>query len=151
MRRTFGNWLTEQEAKCVLAYLTNGRNKIKAAKAAGYYGKNDRILWDAANRCLNRKVVKEAMKEYLERVADNVGISPEFVLKKLKKMANTGAKDIKGKEDEVALIDPATTLSSLDMVNKMMGYYATQKTESKHIIEDSETLKDLIKQHEKPY
>lgn len=148
--RTFG-WLTEKESRFIVVYLTNGMERIDAARTAGYYGKDDRDLWSAGERVLQRPQVQKVMQEYLERVEKQLGITLEWKLGKLKKMVNTTAKDIKGNDEEVVLTDPRIALDSLDMLNKIQGHYAVQKVENTHIVEESETLKKLIEQHEKPY
>lgn len=147
--RTFGE-ITLKESLCLLTYLITG-DKVKAAQAAGYYGTNRKQLWQSAERCLKKPLVKETMQIYLEK-AEKI-INFEWKLLKLKKMINAGAKDIQGDDEQVELRDPRTALDALDMLNKIQGHYAPTKTENtdKSDDETKELLKELIQKHEKPY
>lgn len=146
-RRLFGDQLTERECAFIISYLTNGNDKTRAARDAGYKG-NHSNLWLAADRCLKRPLVKEVMQDMMEAAEKKLGITVEWKMRKLMRAINAGIRD--KEEDDAELVNAAIGLQAIDMLNKMRGHYAAEKKESKHSFDD-DNFQALVKHYERDH
>lgn len=147
--------LTQKETICMLAYMTNGGNKLQAGKAAGYKATNKDNMWLVVDRCLRRPLVQKTMRELIAEAEEKIGVSVEWKLRKLKGLVDAGLLDVKDKQGEmigVQLVAPQLALTGIDIMNKMQGHYAPEKSENKvSFEEEAKQIKDLTKEYERDY
>jgi phage terminase small subunit len=145
MSRALGD-VTPRETAFVVAYLTNGLDKDKAAIAAGYRGTPRSV----ARKVLMRKEVQMFVKEYLEAAEKKLGITVEWKMKVLKSMVKANVKNLDSEEPEIGNYKAA--LGSIQELNKMSGDYAPVRVENdnKHTF-DAEEFQDVFNQCDEAY
>jgi phage terminase small subunit len=97
-------------------YLSNGLNGTQAYKKV--YKVNDKVAEASASRLLLNVKVKEYIQEQQEITSQRLQITKEDLIKDLI--------DIKDNNKEDA---PPFAIKAIEVINKMLGYNATEKSE----------------------
>lgn len=108
--------LSHQEILFVAAYIANGFKYFKASEIAGYktcdHYKNG---WQVGKR----PHVKKEIERKVNEIADRIGFTTEYTLKKLKKGVDRSIPDDDDKE-----FDVRSGVSCISERNRMLGVYA---------------------------
>lgn len=106
--------LTQKQKLFIQEYIANGSNGTKAAIAAGYSEKTACVM---ANENLRKPYIAQEKDRLMSKLADEVGCTKEFVLKRLKEGASLCFED-----------NGSVALKALELIGKHHGLF-TEKTE----------------------
>lgn len=131
--------LTAKQRLFCQHYLVNGHNGTQAALSAGYSE-------NCANEIASENLAKPRIKHYVENsmreAAEKLGISQEYLLSKLK----TNIENCEsGKATREGIVHPTGVIGSITEINKMVGNYEPEKTDTTHRLERIEELLDEVK------
>lgn len=113
--------LTQKQYNFVLKYIENGFNAYQAAIAAGYSHNYSRIK---AHLLLNHPSIKERLNDAYKQAQNNLEITFEWKLKKLKRVANLVPDN---PNEPVSLHTAKVAIAAIAELNKMQGDYAPDK------------------------
>lgn len=141
--------MSAQQRRFCMAYLANGFSPMAAARTAGYA---DNIhLSKAANVVLNRPSVKYFLRKKVAEMTQELQITFEWKMQKLKKCVDTTIPD----EGYANPDDMSPGLKAIDIMNKMQGDYAPinvhQASLNVNTEVDEARAKQLIDEFEKDY
>jgi len=106
--------LTTKQALFIKAYVTNGHSGVQAAITAGYSKKS---AYEIASENLRKPQIVQEKDRLMSILADSVGLSAEFILKRLK---------------DCTLLDPeengTTVMKAIELAGKHHSLF-TEKSE----------------------
>lgn len=143
-------YLSEQERKFCISYLTNGQVMQKAALAAGY---SEQYALKNSFRLLQKPDVKDYIEKRLEQMDKELGVTFEWKVKKLKNVVDRAIPDDEIESDLAATVG----ISAIQELNKMQGHHSAEKHVTTNLnvdtdVENVKTIMDgLIVKHEKTY
>ena len=97
-------------------YLSNGLNGTQAYKKV--YKVNEKIAEASACRLLRDVRIKEYIQEQQEMTSERLKITKEDLIKDLIEIKNNNKDDA-----------PPFAIKAIEVINKMLGYNATEKSE----------------------
>jgi phage terminase small subunit len=97
-------------------YLSNGLNGTQAYKKV--YKVNDKVAEASASRLLLNVKVKEYIQEQQDLISQRLEIKKEDLIKDLIDIKNNNKEDA-----------PPFAIKAIEVINKMLGYNATEKSE----------------------
>lgn len=138
--------LTPKQEKAIQAYLTNGGNKTQAYKSAYSTKKmNEKTINENACRLFKDSKVAARLKELQKEIEESNKITKDWVLERAKEMVERslvpdGIFTRSGEFTGEFKYDSAGVGKGLEIINKMLGYYAPEKAET--VVSESASLPD---------
>lgn len=115
--------------------MSNGGNGAEAAIFAGYSKEAAR---PTASRLLTCDNVKRYIQMSIEEAAEKLGLTPEYVLSKLKR-----GLDISIHDDDERETDVRAGVVCITEINKMLGHYKPTKSETENRIPQLDELIEI--------
>lgn len=128
--------LTLKQEKALQAYLTNGGNKTQAYKSAYNTSKmKEETINKKASELFKKGEVRGRLESLQKEIEDSNKITKDWVLEKAKEMVDRSLTPDaiftkKGAFTGEFKYDSAGVGKGLEIINKMLGYYAPEKTET---------------------
>jgi Phage terminase, small subunit len=106
--------LTPKQALFVKAYVSNGHNGTQAAITAGY---SKKCAQEIASENLSKPLIAQEKDRLMSKLADSVGLSAEYILKRLKEVTYLDAEE-----------NGVTVMKALELAGKHHSLF-TEKSE----------------------
>lgn len=141
--------LTPKQEKAVQEFLINGGNKTQAYKSAYNTSKmKEETIVNKAYQLFKRGDIGARLKELQKETEDENKITREWVLEKAKEMVDRSLTPEaiftkKGDFTGEFRYDSAGAGKGMEIINKMLGYYAPEKQES--VVTETSQLPDWFK------
>lgn len=128
--------LTPKQEKAIQEYLTNGGNKTQAYKSAFNTSRmKEKSINETASKFFSEIKVTTRLKELQKEIEESNKITKDWVLEKAKEMVDRSLTPDaiftkKGYFTGEFKYDSAGVGKGLEIINKMLGYYAPEKQET---------------------
>lgn len=128
--------LTPKQEKAIQEYLTNGGNKTQAYKSAYSTNKmSENSISVEANKFFNHPKITLRLKELQKEIEESNKITKDWVLDMAKEMVERSLVPEaiftkKGAFTGEFKYDSSGVGKGLEIINKMLGYYAPEKQET---------------------
>ncbi len=139
--------LSEKNKLLALEYIRNGGNAYQAAITIGM---TEYAAKSSAHRILKVPYVKDYIEKQMKQIEDNLGITFEWKLRKLKTVVEQA---IPNEEVPVDKDLGKLAVTCITEMNKMQGDYAATKVINTHTVDESDLriLKETVIEHMKEY
>jgi phage terminase small subunit len=138
--------LTPKQEKAIQEYLTNGGNKTQAYKSAYNTSKmKEETINKKASELFKKGNIRGRLEELQKQTEKENEITREWVLNKAKEMIERSLEPEaiftkKGDFTGEFRYDSAGAGKGMEIINKMLGYYAPTKEET--VLTETQTLPD---------
>ena len=138
-KKPISKTLSLRERKFVKAYFLLDGNLTQSAIDAGY---SERSAKNRGYRLFNRERVKKEIMKNRDEILKDIGITFESQIKKL---INIHDACMEGRASQTGLIHPVGAYTTVDLINKMAGFYAPQQHELNNSVVDYDLLEKFEK------
>jgi phage terminase small subunit len=108
--------LSDKHKRFCDEYLSNGFNATQAYKSV--YKVSDKVAGSSGPRLMENDRIKEYIQKQQDKTAKRLEITKEDLIKDLIKIKDDNIEDA-----------PPFTIKAIEVINKMLGYNATEKSE----------------------